>query len=257
MTARALALLALSGIPLGGGSPAIKMRYRIDQTIDQAVDASVIGGGQQQQRFSVSTFLSVTLTDTTGGKVMSGVVDSMRADSAPVPKAVLDSARGTPFHGLLDPTGHVSGVKALRDTPLAPQLTDVISRLYPGLRAGLKVGDGWTDTMTTSNPAAGGSMTVSRITTYKATGTEDRREGNAVKVETAFTSNVSGSQETPGGPAQIEGTGSGTGAHYVASDGRYLGGGYSVVTKLTLAGAFAPQPLPVTLTETFAVSALQ
>ena len=256
MTARALALIALSGMSLGG-PPASKMRYRIDQTIEQAVDASAIGGGQQQQRFSVSTFLSVTLTDTTGGKVMSAVVDSMRGDSAPVPKAVLDSARGTPFHALLNPSGRVSEIKALRDTPLAPQLTDVISRLYPGLRPGLKVGDGWTDTTTVSTPAGGGSMTVSRITTYKATATEDRREGKAVKVETAFTSNVSGTQQMQGGAAQIEGTGSGTGAHYVASDGRYLGGGYSITTKLTLAGAFAPQPLPVTLTETFAVSALQ
>src|SRR6476646_9539602 len=203
MTARALALLALFGIPLGGRSLAVKMRYRIDQTIEQAVDACAIGGGQQEQRFTVSTFLSVTLTDTAGGKVLSAVVDSMRADSAPVPKAVLDSARGTPFHGLLDSAGHATGVTALRDTPLAPQLTDVISRLYPGLRAGLKVGDGWTDTTKTSSEVGGGTMTVSRITTYKATGTEARRDGKAVKVETSFTSNVTGTQQTAAGPAQI------------------------------------------------------
>lgn len=255
MTARALALLALAGTATPAAPPA-KMHYRVDQTIDQAVDASVIGGGQQQQRFSVSTFLSVTLTDTAGGKVVDAVVDSMRADSAPVPQAVLDSARGTPLHGLLDPAGRVRDVKTLRDTPLAPQLTDIVSRLYPGLKPGLKVGDAWTDTTRTSSAAGGGSMTVSRITTYKATGTEARREGKAVKVETTFTSNVSGTQQTPAGPAQIEGSGSGTGAHYVAPDGRYLGGGYSMTSKLTLAGAFAPKPLPVTLTETFAVSAL-
>lgn len=255
MTARVLALLALGG-SLGGVPPA-KMRYRVDQTIEQAVDASAIGGGQQEQRFSVSTFLSVTLTDTTGGgKVVAAVVDSMQADSAPVPKAVLDSARGTPLHGLLDATGHVSDVKALRDTPLAPQLMDIVSHLYPGLRTGLKVGDGWTDTTQTSNAVGGGTLMVSRITTYKATGTEQRRDGKAMKVETAFTSNVSGTQQTPAGPAQIQGSGSGTGAHYVATDGRYLGGGYSMTTKLTLAGSFAPQPLPVTLTETFAVITL-
>ena len=254
MTARALALLALAGTSVG--TPPATMRYRIDQTIDQAVDASVIGGGQQQQRFSVSTFLSVTLTDTAGGKVVAAVVDSMRADSAPLPQAVLDSARGTPLHGLLDAAGHISGVKTLRDTPLAPQLTDIVSRLYPGLRIGLKVGDGWTDTTQTSNAAGGGTLMVSRITTYKATGTEARRDGKALKVETAFTSNVSGTQQTPAGPAQIQGSGTGTGTHYVTTDGRYLGGGYSVTTKLTLAGAFAPQPLPVTLTETFAVITL-
>ena len=252
MTARALALLALTGT-VSLSAPPAKMHYRIDQTIDQAVDASSIGGGQQQQRFTVSTFLAVTLTDTAGGKVVSVVVDSMRGDSAPVPKAVLDSARGTPLHALLDASGHISDVKALRETPLAPQLTDVVSRLYPGLRPGLKVGDGWTDTTKTSSEVGGGTMTVSRITTYKATGTEARRDGKAVKVETSFTSNVTGTQQTAAGPAQIEGSGSGTGEHYVSSDGRYLGGGYSLTTKLTLAGAFAPQPLPVTLTETFAV----
>ena len=64
MTPRALALLALAGAATSG-APAAKMHYRVDQTIDQAVDASSIGGGQQQQRFSVSTFLSVTLIDTT------------------------------------------------------------------------------------------------------------------------------------------------------------------------------------------------
>ena len=255
MTARALALLALAGTTTLG-APAGTMRYRIDQTIDQAVDASVIGGGQQQQRFTVSIFLSVRLTDTAGGRVVDAVVDSMRADSAPVPQAALDSARGTPLHGLLDTAGHVTDVRALRDTPLAPQLTDVVSRLYPGLRAGLRVGDGLTDTARTSSAVGGGTLTVRRITTYKATGTEARREGRATKVETAFTSSVSGTQQTPAGPAQIEGSGSGSGAHYVAPDGRYLGGGYSMTTKLTLAGAFAPQPLPVTLTETFAVSAL-
>lgn len=255
MIPRALALLALASAATSA-APAAKMHYRIDQTIDQAVDASAIGGGQQTQRFSVSTFLSVTLTDTTGGKVVDAVVDSMRADSAPVPQAVLDSARGTPLHGVLDAAGRIQDVKALRDTPLAPQLTDVMARLYPGLRPGVKVGDGWTDTTRTSSDAGGGTMTVSRVTTYKATGTEARREGKAVKVETTFTSSVSGTQQTPAGPAQIEGSGSGTGAHYVAADGRYLGGSYSMTTKLTLAGAFAPKPLPVTLTETFAVSAL-
>src|SRR5689334_11249269 len=60
MTARALALLALAA----GVAPSTTTKYRVDQTVDQAVDATAIGGAEQRQRFTVSTFLTVTLTDT-------------------------------------------------------------------------------------------------------------------------------------------------------------------------------------------------
>jgi hypothetical protein len=255
MTARALALLALAA---GGASvaPSSTTKYRVDQTVDQAVDASAMGGTEQRQRFAVSTFLTVTLTDTSGGKTLSAVVDSMVSDSAPVPKAVLDSIRGLPLHGTIDASGHVVGVKPLRDTPLAAQMTDIVSRLYPALRPKLKQGDGWTDTTKVSTPTNGGTMNLQRITTYQATGKERRGNADALKVDASFNSTLSGTQQTPNGPASIEGTGTGTGAHYVTPDGRYVGGSWNVTTKLTFSGAFAPKPVPVTLTETFAVSEL-
>ncbi len=253
MTARVLALLAVAG---AAAVPSTTTRYRVDQTVDQAVDASAIGGADQRQRFAVSTFVTVTLTDTAGGKVVNAVIDSMVSDSAPVPKAVLDSVRGLPVHGLLDQGGHISGVKPLRETPLAAQMTDIVSRLYPGLRQKLKQGDGWSDTTQVTTPTNGGTMNLRRITTYKAGGTERRGRTNAIKVDASFSSTVTGTQQTPNGPADIQGTGSGDGAHYVASDGRYLGGSWKVTTKLTLSGSFAPKPMPVTLIETFAVSEL-
>jgi hypothetical protein len=252
MTTRALAVVSLAAAM----APSSTTKYRVDQTVDQAVDATAIGGAEQRQRFAVSTFLTVTLTDTSGGKVVNAVVDSMVSDSAPVPKAVLDSVRGLPLHGLIDQGGHVSGVKPLRDTPLAAQMTDIISRLYPGLRPKIKQGDGWTDTTKVTSPTNGGTMNLQRITTYKATAKERRGRSDALKVDASFSSTLSGTQQTPNGPASIEGTGSGTGAHYVASDGRYVGGNWTATTKLTLSGSFAPKPLPVTLTETFAVSEL-
>jgi hypothetical protein len=245
MNSRLFALIALAGAP---AAPKVT-RYRVDQTVDQAVDATAIGGAQQRQRFAVSTFVTVTLTDTAGGKVVNAVIDSMVSDSAPVPKAVLDSV-------VLDPAGHISGVKPLRETSLAPQMTDIVARLYPGLRQKLKQGDGWTDTIQVSTPTNGGTMNLRRITTYKASAKERRGSTDALKVDASFNSTVNGTQQTANGPATIEGTGSGSGAHYVASDGRYLGGSMTVTTKLTLSGAFAPKPMPVTLIETFAVSEL-
>jgi len=234
MNSRLFALIALAG---ASAAPKVT-RYRVDQTVDQAVDATAIGGAQQRQRFAVSTFVTVTLTDTAGGKVVNAVIDSMVSDSAPVPKAVLDSVRGLPVHGVLDPAGHISGVKPLRETSLAPQMTDIVARLYPGLRQKLKQGDGWTDTIQVSTPTNGGTMNLRRITTYKASAKERRGSTDALKVDASFNSTVNGTQQTANGPATIEGTGSGSGAHYVASDGRYLGGSMTVTTKLTLSGAF-------------------
>jgi hypothetical protein len=254
MNARLFALLALAGAS-GSAAPG-STRYRVDQAVDQSVDATAIGGGPQRQRFAVSTFVTVTLTDTSGGKVVNAVIDSMIGDSAPVPKAVLDSVRGLPVHGLLDRAGHISAVKPLRETPLAAQMTDIVSRLYPGLRQKLKQGDGWTDTSQVSTPTNGGTMNLRRITTYKASGKERRGSTDALRVDASFSSIVNGTQQTPNGPATIEGTGSGKGAHYIAADGRYLGGNWTVTTNLTLSGSFAPKPMPVTLIETFAVSEL-
>jgi len=254
MTARLFALTALAGVSASAAPSST--HYRVDQTVDQTIDATAIGGAPQRQRFGVSTFITVTLADTAGGKVVNAVIDSVVSDSAPVSQAALDSVRGLPLHGMLDQAGRISGVKPLRETSLGAQMTDVVSRLYPGLRQRVKQGDGWTDTTQVSTPANGGTMNLRRITTYKASGKERRGNTDALKIDASFSSTVNGTQQTTNGPATIEGTGSGTGAHYVASDGRYLGGKWTVTTKLTFAGSFAPKPLPVTLIETYAVSEL-
>jgi hypothetical protein len=250
----------VGALVLGGAATAAPTtaRYRVDQTIEQVVDVSALGGGEQRQRFSVSTYLTVTLSDTTGGKTVHAVVDSIHGDSTtPVPKAVLDSARGLALHGFVAPGGRLDTVRPVRETALAPQLTGVVRQLFPKVRAGVKVGDGWADTTESSNPAGGGSMAIRRITTYKATGSEARAGVKATRIETQFSASVNGTQQTPSGPANIEGTGTGTEAYYLAPDGHYLSGTSTQNSKFTISGAFAPKPLPMTLTESFTVSALK
>lgn len=232
-------------------------RYRVDQTVEQVVDASALGGTEQRQRFTVSTYLTVTLSDTAGGKTVHAVVDSMRGDSAtPVPQAVLDSARGVALHGFVAPGGRLDAVQPVTATALAPQLTGVVRQLFPPVRPGVKVGDGWADTTESTTPGAG-KMSIRRVTTYKATGQESRGGVTATKIETQFTASVTGTQQTPNGPANIHGTGTGSESYYLAPDGRYISGTSTQNSRLTVSGAFAPKPLPVTLTEVFTVSALR
>ena len=103
-------LLALATAPLGGERPGhlppVTVRYRIDQTLNQEVDATGAGAGKQVIRFTTTSFLTVKLTDSAGGKAVRAVLDSMQGDSAtPIPASVMDSARGGEFRGYLERSG--------------------------------------------------------------------------------------------------------------------------------------------------------
>lgn len=253
-------VLGLGALAISGAAAAkpTTTHYRVDQTIEQVLDASAIGGSEQRQRFTVSTYLTITLNDSAGGRALHAVVDSMRGDSTtPVPQAVLDSARGIALHGFVAAGGRLDTIAPVHESPLAPQLTGVVRQLFPKVRSGVKVGDGWADTTESTSPAGGGSMAIKRITNYKATGSEARNGVKATKIETTFTASVNGTQQTPNGPANIEGTGTGNEAYYLGPDGLYLGGTSTQNSKLTISGKFAPKPLPVTLTESFTVSTLK
>lgn len=249
-----LAALGLGAATLSGAP--VKTRYQVDQTIEQIMDASGVGGGPQRQRFSVSTFVTVTLSDTSGGKTVHAVIDSMRADTAtPVGPGALDSVRGTELHGFVGPGGRLQSLRVLRETSLAPQVAGVLRQLFPALRPGVKPGDRWTDTTETGDPAGAAGMAVRRITTYQAQ--RDPRASGGVRVDASFTATVNGTQPTPGGTATIRGNGSGTESYYLAPDGRYLGGNSNQSSRLTVSGEFAPKPVPITLTETMAVRELR
>ena len=72
-----------------------------------------------------------------------------------------------------------------------------------------------------------------------------------------FSSSIAGTQPTPGGPARIEGTGTGKGSYYLGSDGKYLGGTWQHHSSLKISGSFAPEPLPITITQKTKVTTLK
>jgi hypothetical protein len=111
------------------------------------------------------------------------------------------------------------------------------------------VGDSWADTTAKVNGVGADSVTVRRISAYKAASSEVRNSRKAVRITQEFTSSVAGTQPTPSGPARLEGTGNGKGAYYVGADGRYLGGDWQLQSSLKISGAFAPEPLPITIVQ--------
>ena len=87
-TASVTVLLALATAPLlgepgrTGHLPPLTAKYRIDQTLNQEIDATGAGAGKQVIRFTTTSYLTVRLTDSAGGKAVRAVLDSMKGDSA-------------------------------------------------------------------------------------------------------------------------------------------------------------------------------
>jgi hypothetical protein len=233
-------------------------KYRIDQSLAQEVDATAAGGAKQSISFNTSSFITVTLADSAGGKAMRVVVDSVRGDSAtPIPAAVLDSARGAEFHGFIEKSGKPRGLEPITGTSAAAQIQGLLSDFFPWIRVGVKVGDNWVDTTAKVNGVGADSVTIRRVSAYKAAANETRGTRKAVRITEDFTSSVAGVQPTPSGPARIEGSGTGKGAYYVSSDGRYLGGDWQQQSSLKISGSFAPKPLPITIVQKTKVTTLK
>jgi hypothetical protein len=236
----------------------VTVKYRVDQSLTQEVDATSAGQGKQTLKFTTSTFVTVTLNDSAGGRTMRVVIDSLKGDStAPIPPTVMDSARGGEFRAFVNKAGKPSPLTPTGTSAAAAQVQGLLADFYPWVRAGLKVGDAWTDTTVNTTGAGSDTVTVRRITSYKAAAAESRGNVRALRITTDHHSNVAGVQPTPQGPARIEGTGGGTGAYYVSPDGRYLGGEWQLHSSLNLSGTFAKQPVPVTVTQTTKVTAVR
>jgi hypothetical protein len=244
-------------LPATGTGP-VTMRYRVDQTLTQEIDATAAGKGKQSLSFSTSGFLTLTLTDSTGGKSVKVVVDSMRGDStSPVPAAVFDSARGAEYHAFLNSSGKLSELEAINGSTAAQQVQGFLTDFFPWVKAGVKVGEIWADTTSRTTVSGTDTVLVRRVVTYQAAAKDKRDNQKAVRITSGYSSTVAGRQPTPSGPAKVEGTGKGIGTYFVTSDGRYLGGDWQLRSALNVSGSFADQPLPITITQTTKVTALK
>lgn len=253
----ALGALALVPPTTGVRSP-VTVHYRLDQTLTQEIDATASGKGKQSISFSTSGFLTLTLTDSTGGKVVKVVVDSMSGDStSPVPAAVFDSARGAEYRAFLSSSGKLTELEPVSESTATQQIQGFLTDFFPWVKSGLKVGDAWADTTSRSTVSGADTVLVRRIVTYKAAGKEKRDNQKAIKVTSEYSSTVAGTQPTPSGPAKVEGSGLGAGTYFVTSDGRYLGGDWELHSALNISGAFTDQPLPIKITQITRVRAFK
>ena len=259
MAARLFACAAAAALTaaIPAATAPVTARYRVDQTLTQEIDASAAGKGKQSISFSTSSFLSLTLTDSVGGRTLRVVVDSMRGDSAaPIPASVFDSAKGAEFRAFLTTAGKLSELEAVKVSPAAYRIQGFLSDFFPWVKAGVKPGEQWADTSSKTTTNGTDSVVVRRVTSYRAVGKETRDARKAMRITSEYKSTVAGTQPTDNGPARIEGSGKGTGTYFVSPEGLYLGGDWQLQSALTISGAFSNEPVPVTITQTTKVTAL-
>lgn len=248
----ALALVAGATAFAAPTGPATTQRLKITSTNHQVIDLSAFGQGEQVTHIVTSTFVTITATDSAGGRAVKLVVDSARADSiasqAPIDPATFDSLRGATATGWVGPDGILQNIVGTGTR--GAQMGGLLRTLFPRMAPRAKVGDRWTDTTESGGEAEGlpPGATSKRITNWSVTGEETVGNVKARKVESAYSQAITGEIESQNGAIGLDGTGTGSASFLIAPDGRQLGFQSNMTLALTLAIAQAPEPLPLNLT---------
>jgi hypothetical protein len=183
-----------------------------------------------EMELGYSIYLSTAVTGAadTSGWPTAFTIDSIVGDSGLMlpPGMNFAAARGYRLTGRVKSTGEfVSGVPS--DSGIAKSLGQLLPRFrtfYPKLAGReIKPGDTWSDTTSTTDVTAGGTITTKSISHRTAAPWAMRNGVRALRVDVASTFNFNGSGDGGGFPFTIEGTGAGVASQYLASDGRYLG----------------------------------
>lgn len=226
-------------------APPVARRYKLDVKTTQVVNLAALGQGEQRVEISSTGFLSITSSDSASGQAITVVLDSLQvAEGSPISAEQAKSAAGATWTGYREPGGRVKGLKLSQENAVASALEGVLQQLFPPMKSGTRAGESWTDTTETQRD---GSIAIRTVTNFRTS--PDSYNGQKVlKLAGASSSAISGSQESPQGTVQFEGTGSATSAWFLAPDGTCLGSTYSGTQALQLTVAVSPEPLPLTVT---------
>lgn len=152
--------------------PQAPVRYKIDLKTSQEVDLSAMGGPKQVSDMTASAWVTVTMSDTAGGKLAHLVIDSLVATptgmmAQQMTDEAIAEAKGAFFH-LYVVNGKVSGTpKPSIESPVLGMVQQSLSLLFPGHKMGAKVGDTWSDTTKSDTSNEGGSQTGTTVTEWK------------------------------------------------------------------------------------------
>ena len=253
-------LVAMAPVETTEPPAAAATRYRIESVSEQVVDLSGMGQPSQTTKINQLAIISITLSDTVGGKVMHVSIDSIASD-APIADPSLDpsTAKGAWLHGLVDSWNRTKIVATSADSNNAvAQIKNTMSRFLPVQKPGAKEGDSWTDTTQVSTNTPQQALKSTTVTTYTRGGAGPHAGQAAFQIKSTSATDGGGTMENPmAGTMEVALTSTGTEVFYVGSDGRYLGGESKSNGKSMIRIAVSPDPIPVTITAQTTVTILK
>ncbi len=241
----ALAALSLGALVAWTPRPAAPIRYKIDLKSTQVINLASMGQGEQRAEVASTAIVSVSSVDSAGGQALTVVLDSISLNAeAPIPPDAVQAAKGTVWHGFRGPNGRVGEFKTDAENPVAGSVETALSQLFPPIQKGTAAGKSWTDTTETTR---NGTIAIRTVTNFQTTA-DNVAGAKVTKLAGASASSISGTQESPQGTVQINGTGTANTAWMVGADGTCLSSTYTGTQNLQITIAVAPEPLPLTVT---------
>lgn len=239
-----VAALSLSTLAAWTPAPPATHRYKLDVKTTQVVNLAALGQGEQRVEISGAGFVTVSMVDSAGGQSVKVVLDSLTlGEGSPIPPEAAKGAAGATWTGYRNANGRVNDLKLTSENAAASAIEGVLQQLFPPYKAGTPVGKPWTDTTETTR---NGSIAIRTVTNFQTSA--DNLNGQKVtKLAGSSASSISGSQESPQGTLQIDGTGTAISSWMVAADGTCVSSTYSGSQDLKITIAVAPEPLPLSV----------
>jgi hypothetical protein len=246
MMVRSWIVAATSLGTLAAWSPATPLaskQYRLELKTSVAQDLSALGQGEQKQEFSNTAFVTVTAIDSGGGQAVTMLLDSLvPGETSPISAEAAKGVTGQKWHGFRQATGKVGAIILEGDNQVASAIEPALLNLLPPMRPGTKEGRSWTDTSDTDN----NGIAVRTVTNFQ-TSTDRYNGASVIKLAGAFSSAMSGQQQSPQGTLTLEGNGAGTITWLVGADGLSLSASHSATQNISVSMAQLPEPIPVTV----------
>ena len=218
-------------------------QYRLELKTTVVQDLTVAGQGEQRQDFTTTAYVTMSATDSARGQVLTMVLDSLLpGEGSPIPDSAAKSASGQKWRGFRSGTGKVRDLKLEGDSPIAAAVEPALIDLIPPMKPGTP-DTSWTDTTDTDN----NGISVRTVTNFQTT-TEMFKGAKVTRLAGAFSSAMTGQQQSPQGLLNLEGTGSGTNTWLVGADGYSLTATHSANQKISITVPTLPEPIPVTVT---------
>ena len=230
-------------------------RFRVEFAVSNTVDLTAAGQGVMTSDINGTAVVTLTMSDTTGGRIAHLVVDSLTvsADGQAAMmfnQAAADALIGEWVHGYVV-DGKIEGApsQSQEGNQILGLVGATLSGLFPGVGAKTATAPSWSDTTSVQSESDGTSRNVQTVVDWSVTG----RDGDAYVLSGAANGTVT--MDSP--EQQISGT--------VISNFSLtstIGGPASVSTTtsmqdLSLLVSALPDPLPVQVQQKFTVTEIK